>query len=217
MFSENAKFLLLCPIGWDLAEGWVEGPFVHLLKSYYGEQMWREHKMALSIPKYCCEVDKNTTFTINIKLSTKLAIGLYEITQQVITWCCFYHSINTNQWLELTLDLYSFLMVSKMSFAQIKCIKGIFTYRRFNSGNEKWSLKILIYWGLGNLLWLCHDPVDGQYCQFYSAMPMLIHFSQVFFVEYFWLAAGGAMENYTLKSTNNLQITVYSLVAILTS
>ena len=32
---------------------------------------------------------------------------------------------------------------------------------------------------------LCHDPVDGQYCQFYSAMPMLIHFSQEFFVEYF--------------------------------
>ena len=144
----------------DLAEGWVEGPFVHLLKSYYGEQMWREHKMALFIPKYCCEVDKNTTFTINIKLSTKLAIGLCEITQQVTTWCCFYHSINSNQWLELTLDLYSFLMVSKMSFAQIKCVKSLFTYRRFNSGNEKWSLKVLIYWGLGNLLiyWLHHDP-----------------------------------------------------------
>ena len=183
------KFLFLCLIGWDLAQGWVEGLFVHyyyFVKSLYGEQMWRGHKMALSIPKCCCEVEKNTTFTINIKLSSKLAIGLCEITQQVTTWYCFYHSINSNLWLELAFDLYYFLMVSKMSFAQIKCIKGISTYRRFNSGNEKWSLKVLIYWGLGNLLWLCHDPIDDQYCQFYSAMPMLIHFSHEFFVEYFF-------------------------------
>ena len=41
--------------------------------------------MALSIPKCCWEVEKNTTFTINIKLSSKLAIGLCEITQQVTT------------------------------------------------------------------------------------------------------------------------------------
>ena len=46
---------------------------------------------------------------------------------------------------------------------------------------------------------------------------MLIHFSQEFFVEYFWLAAGGARETWTLKSTNNLQITVYSSDATLTS
>ena len=40
--------------------------------------------MTVSIAKYF-EVEKNTTFTTNIKLSTKLAIGLCEITQQVTT------------------------------------------------------------------------------------------------------------------------------------